>query len=90
MEAFEIVALDDGEYRVLIPSADGDTTLTVVLLNAEEASGGRLTDDELTVRATIVYLLGHQEASDLPGRIEIEDIVVAYPDAATGIEALRA
>ncbi len=90
MEKFEILSHGDGEYRVQVHSSEGDTALTVVLFNADDASDGQLTDDEMTARATISYLLGHQEASDLPERIELEDVIAAYPDAVSGIEALRA
>lgn len=89
MEEFEIEPNDSGEYLVRVGSRDGDTSLTVVLVNAEEASEGRLTNDERTARATLAYLLRHQEASDLPPRIEIEDIIAAYTDAVPGIESLR-
>ncbi len=89
MEKFEIVSQGDGEYRVRVGSRDGSTTLTVLVGDAAEASGGRLGDDALTARAVIQFLLRHQDASDLPGRIEIEDVMAAYSDAVDEIEALR-
>ena len=89
MDEIEILSHDQDEYQIRVRSLEGDTSLTVVLANVADVSQGRLTDDEMTARATARYLLGHQEASDLPPQIEFEDVVVAYPDAVSSIEALR-
>ena len=89
MSTFEIVSQDNGEYLVRVESLDGATSVVLLLAEVDGASGGRLADDEATARATIAYLLTHQDASDLPPRLEIDDIVAAYPDAVDGIESLR-
>lgn len=89
MDEFEIVSQGDGEYRVRVDSRDGSTSLTVLLGDAEEASDGRLSDDARTARAVIQFLLRHQDASDLPGRIEIEDVMAAYSDVVDEVEASR-
>lgn len=89
MDELEIVPQGEGEYRIRVGSLDGSTSLTLLLSEADEASDGRLGDDEATARAAIAYLLSHQDASDLPWRVEIADVIVAYPDAVDGIEALR-
>ncbi len=87
MEKFKIETQGDGEYLVRTGSLDGSTSVTLILGNVGGASGGRLTDDETTARATIQFLLSHQDASDLPPRIEFEDVLAAYSDAVDGIEA---
>lgn len=89
MDTFEIVEQDDGEYRVQVGSLDGRTLVSVVLADADDVSGGRLANDAATARATIAYLLTHQDASDLPPRIEIGDVLAAYSDAVDGIVSLR-
>lgn len=89
MNEFEITPQGDGEYSARLPGHDGDTSLTVVLLEVEDASEGRMADDEKTAGALIAFLLEHQEASDLPPRIEFADVVVAYPESLDWMAALR-
>lgn len=89
MDNIEIVASDEGNYRIKVTSHGGDTFLTIVLGHVEDATDGRLRNDEGTARAALRYLLGHQETSDLPELIDVEDVLVAYPDAIDRIEALR-
>lgn len=89
MDEFEIVSQGDGEYSAQLPGLDGYTSLTVVLVEAVAASEGQLEDDEATARALISFLLEHQEAADLPARIEFADVVVAYPDAVDRMVSLR-
>ena len=90
MNEFEIAVQGEGEYNAKLPSHDGYTSLTVVLVQAEDVSEGRMVADEATAHALISFLLEHQEASDLPPRIEFADVVVAYPDALDRIAALLA
>lgn len=90
MEDFEITPQGDGEYLIRTPGGN-DTdpaTFDLDLGDAESVSDGRLADDERTVRATVRYLLEHQEAGDLPERVEIADVDAAYPDAVDRIVAL--
>ncbi len=86
----EIDTDGEGTYRVNVPSLDGPTQLTLRLVDAPGVSDGRLEDDEATARATVAFLLGHQDAADLPPMIHIGDVVAAYDDAIDRIEALRA
>jgi hypothetical protein len=48
-----------------------------------------MADDEATASAVMLYLLGRQDASDLPARVEIDDVLATYADAADVIAALR-
>lgn len=89
MDKFEIVSQGNCEYLVEVDSLDGITSVTLTLGDVDDVSEGRLTDDEKTARAAFQFLLTHQDASDLPPRIEIVDVLAAYPDAIEGIEALR-
>lgn len=89
MHEFTITARDGQEYSAHLASSDGHTSLTIDLTDVDDASAGRLPEDEATAVAAIAFLLEHQEAPDLPGRIEIGDLVAAYPDAVDRIVALR-
>jgi hypothetical protein len=85
-----VVAVGGGQYRIQLPSRDGSVEVILEMADADAASEGRLQDNEATVRATVDYLLSHQEAEDLPPRLEVGDVLAAYPDAIGRIEALLA
>ncbi len=87
MDKFEIVAQGNGEYEARVGSLDGATAVTLVLVDAEDVSNGQLADDEQTAHGVFRFLLTHQDASDLPGRLEIGDVLAAYPGAIDGIRA---
>ena len=89
MAQIEIVERRDGEYRLRVGSFDGSTEVVLALGDAAEVSDGRLAVDDATASATVAYLLQHQDAADLPGVVDIGDVVAAYPDAVDGIAALR-
>jgi hypothetical protein len=89
MGQIEIEAQGGGEYRARIGSYDGATTVLLTLGDADAVSDGRLADDEATARATVAYLLGHQEAEDLPPAVDLGDVVAAYPDAVERISGMR-
>ena len=86
---FEIEDQGGGEYLVQANSLEDGTILTVVLSGASTATGGTLAEDEATASAVKLYLLGRQDASDLPARVEIDEVLATYPDAADAIAALR-
>ncbi len=86
--ALEISTLGEGSYRVSVPSHEGVVSVILELGDAAAASSGRLKDDDQTARATIEYLLRHQDAGDLPPRIDIGDVLAAYSDATEQIAAL--
>lgn len=86
---FEIVPQDSGEFLIRAEAHDGTASVTLALGEADAVSDGRLADDETTARATIRYLLEHQDAGDLPEQVQIGDVVAAYPDAIDRIADLR-
>lgn len=90
MAQIEIEAQGGSEYRATIGSYDGSTVVTLTLEDADGVSEGQLSDDQETAKATVAYLLQHQEAEDLPEVIDLGDVVAAYPDAVERIAALRA
>lgn len=86
---FEIEDQGGGQYLVRANSLEDRTILTLVLSGASTATGGTLAEDEATASAVMLYLLGRQDASDLPARVEIDEVLATYPDAADAIAALR-
>ncbi|GAA4283991.1 hypothetical protein GCM10022261_15220 [Brevibacterium daeguense] len=91
MDDFEIVEQQDGEYLFRIGAGDetASVTLSLTLDGAEAASDGQLADNEATARATVRYLLEHQDADDLPEQVALPDVLVAYPGAIDRIVRLR-
>jgi hypothetical protein len=90
VDDFEVVPNGPGEFLIRANS-DYDTqpvTFSLTLDEAESVSDGRLAEDERTARATIRFLLEHQDAAELPEQMQIPDIVLAYPDAVERIVAL--
>lgn len=73
----------DGEHAYLIQIHDVDDEITIELRLGEDATRD-LDVEEIhegqVVAATVRYLLGRQEAFDLPSELDIEDIMAAYPD----------
>ncbi len=45
-----------------------------------EQLGAGEADEERVVRQTVAFLLRHQEASDLPDLVELEDVIASYDD----------
>lgn len=91
MERSDLTVVSDGggSYRTDAPSHEGSTTLVLLLGDAEGVSDGRLSEDVQTAAATFAFLLGHQDATDLPNPIEIGDVLAAYEDAVEQILARR-
>jgi hypothetical protein len=89
LRPFEIEDQGGGEYVVRASSLDESTVLTLVLSGASAATGGTLAEDLATASDIMLYLLGRQDASDLPARVEIEDVLATYPDVADTIAGLR-
>ena len=88
---FQIEDQGDAQFLVRAEALDDEKVeLTIDLRESEAASEGALPEDEATAQATMRYLLTHQDPADLPARVEIADVLAAYPDAAERIAALRA
>ena len=86
------LAIDDqggGLYLAHVGYADGATLVRLLLTDATQHTQGRLEADAPTARATIRYLLSLQDARDLPERVELPDVLAAYPDAVSTIAELR-
>lgn len=81
----DIARLDTGEFLVRIDDDGSSQELVLALMDAEDASGGLLRDDESTARATALYLLDRQGPGDLPERLDMTDIIAAYDGAADEI-----
>ncbi len=78
-----------GGYLVRAQSSDGPVGSVLLLEGVDDLTGGLLGDDEATARATAEFLLSHQDPTDLPATIEIDEVLAAYPDAAQEILARR-
>ncbi len=78
-------AMGDGSYTMSAESYDGTVEVVLSLVRAEELTDGRLSDNEATARATLDYLLTHQDAADLPQFVDIGDVLAAYDDALDAI-----
>jgi predicted protein tyrosine phosphatase len=89
-QQIDIEMQDTGEFLARIHSATGNDELVLALSDAEDVSDGTLADDEETARATVEFLLGHQESADLPERLDLVDISAAYDGAVDSIRKLRA
>ena len=88
-EVLDIERRAEGGYWVRAQSHDGPVRNALLLDEAEELSEGRLADDEATARATAEFLLSHQDAADLPGIVQLDEVLGAYPDAVDAILARR-
>jgi hypothetical protein len=88
-EKFDVELQDTGEFLASIHTGAGTEELVLMLSDAEEVSEGVLSDDEATARATVEFLLSHQDAGDLPDRIDLFDITAAYEGAVESIRQRR-
>lgn len=80
-EQFDIEA--DADHAFLIYVHDPDDEIMIKLRLGEEAVRDLDVDgtrEPQIAAATVSYLLSRQEAFDLPGELDLEDIVAAYPD----------
>lgn len=80
-EQFDIEA--GGEHVFVILVHDPDDEIMIKLSLGEEAVHDLDVDgthEPQIAAATVRYLLSRQEAFDLPGELDLEDIVAAYAD----------
>lgn len=88
-ETVDVEMQDTGEFLVSIHAATGTDEIVLMLSDAAEVSDGALGNDEVTARAAVEFLLGHQPSGDLPERIDLVDITAAYDGAIESIRKLR-
>lgn len=72
-----------GEHAYLVHVHDPDEQITIELRISEEAArdlDAPTTHEAQVAAATVRYLLSRQEAFDLPGELDLEDIIAAYAD----------
>jgi hypothetical protein len=85
-QEFEVEAMGDHEYLVRVHGADEDAEAWMRVTPELLADLGIAeTDEPALVRRTIAFLLLHQEASDFPAIVEIEDVLAGYPDFRTAL-----
>ncbi len=84
---FQIEDLGDGSFAVRAMSLDEPMKFVLVLGEPGRAAG--LDSDAATAQATVEFLLTHQDAGDLPKRVEIDTVIAAYPDAIDTIQTIH-
>ncbi len=83
---FTVEFQGDHEYVIRL-DGDGETVESWVRITPEllERLGARIEDEERLVRRTVEFLVQHQDVADLPGIIELEDVMASYDDFAEAI-----
>ncbi len=83
---FTVEVPGDHEYVIRL-DGDGETVESRVRITPElvEQLGARIEDEERLVRRTVEFLVRHQDVADLPGIIELEDVMASYDDFAKAI-----
>jgi hypothetical protein len=70
-----------GEHRFLLTSRDSDE-LVEIQLYADPAVVKRIglegVDEQRVIRAAADFLLERQRADELPGKVDLDDVVAAY------------
>ena len=80
---------DQGAGSFAVQATSFDEPTNFVLILGEPARAAGLGSDEATARSTVDFLLSHQDAGDLPKRVEIDTVIAAYPDAVDTIQAIH-
>ena len=75
----EIDPQGDGSFLVVQPSELEDVR-TFVTVTPEVMDRLGADDEEDVVRRTIVFLRRHQEVSDFPEMLDLEDVIASYDD----------
>lgn len=83
----ELESLGEGRWEATTASLDGQSSVTLRIIDIEALSDGALSADEATARAMMLFLLEHQDAADLPRQVDGEQVLAAYEDAVEGIRA---
>src|SRR5699024_3725560 len=88
-ENIDVELQDTGEFLASIHTRTGTEEIVLMFSDVEDVSQGALSNDETTARAAVEFLLSHQDAADLPDRIDLVDISAAYDGAVESIRDLR-
>ena len=79
-QAFEVEPLGDHEYLIRVHGTDEDAEAWL-RVEPEVLDGLGLELEEITVvHRTVAFLLRHQDATDFPSIVELEDVLASYPD----------
>lgn len=74
-----IEALDDHDYLVRVPLGEDFVTIRIRATPEVVALiAGPDADETRVVTATVAYLTARQSPDDLPGQLDLDDIVAAY------------
>jgi hypothetical protein len=72
---------DEHNYLITVADADGDVEFRLRVTPAAMAQLGLRPDQEVqTVAATAAYLIGRQPVIELPGELDLDDVIAAYED----------
>lgn len=76
-----IEALGDHDYLTHVPQ-DEDLVTIQIRANPEAVAriAGPHADETSVVAATVTYLIARQRPDDLPGQLDLEDVIAAYSD----------
>jgi hypothetical protein len=73
-----IEGLGDHDYLVRVPLGDDFVTIRM-RANPEVVAGiAGDADESSVIEATIAYLTARQSADELPGQLDLDDVVAAY------------
>jgi hypothetical protein len=79
-QAFEVEAVGDHEYLVRVHGAEEDAEAWLRVTPEVLDDLGAELDETTVVHRTIAFLLRHQDATDFPSIVELEDVLASYPD----------
>jgi len=81
IEASRIESLGDHDYLVHV-TQDGDLVTIRMRATPEVVAriGGPGADETRIITATMAFLTARQRPDDLPGQLDLEDIIAAYDD----------
>ena len=79
-QAFTVEPVGDHEYLVRLHGSDEDAEAWVRVTPEVLAALAIEIDEPTLVHRTVAFLLRHQDASDFPAIIELEDVLDSYPD----------
>jgi hypothetical protein len=76
-----IEQVDEHDYLITVADPDGDVEFRLRVTSAAMARLGLRPDQEpRAVRATAAYLIARQPVIDLPGELDLDDVIAAYED----------